>query len=563
MGKAHKTSKNGGWKRCRTSYRTKKRRGERQRLEQVRLMSACPKANIPTPNAVPHMVPIASKSSKYQLRSKDSSVITVHEDPPDPQTNNMYRDYTKMMALPISNALGCRYLPNDCHRPPYVPPIEHLNIFTFPKWRWFKDMMLRGVVVECELHKVVYIRSKNKFNKDEHTFPVRVPYAYLESILIPLGEAIPDYVPPPGPEDSPHKYAPVDQDPMLQDAHCRYEESGARVFWRNGQKMIRVGDYQKLKFTIRQLAQFGGNCNSVASICVNCIHKYDLLENAKERDDVEGKDFINHQQGKNHNKEARQESVQEITRAMGDFVLACDLVGPPVREERMRWSDLNFFNLEADKYRQPKMLEYTRASREKTLSFLYSNTQLSQLHPSDVTCLYTRLMRVHYAIIMQLSTQLKDELLFDLYIKLTHGRLSPEEMLAPLHRVSYFKLFEHLSEVCCRKSYSGLHHIRAKGLLDFLLVLQGTYAGQLPHNVKKMKAMRYIGPKISAVTLNQCGNYLKGGRPGMGSDSHCRNFMKPIILKTFRKWNGKYSDPGSEVDRLSSLVPPYPGRMGK
>ena len=49
----------------------------------------------------------------------------------------------------------------------------------------------------------------------------------------------------------------------------------------------------------------------------------------------------------------------------------------------------------------------------------------------------------------------------------------------------------------------------------------------------------------------------------MGADSHCRGFNNPIIYKTFYKWNMTLKNPESEVDRLSSLIPPHPGRQGK
>ena len=81
--------------------------------------------------------------------------------------------------------------------------------------------------------------------------------------------------------------------------------------------------------------------------------------------------------------------------------------------------------------------------------------------------------------------------------------------------------------------------------------------------MNKMHAMRYISDKIAAVSLNQNGIYLKGGRPRMGADSHCRGFNNPIIYKTFYKWNMTLKNPESEVDRLSSLIPPHPGRQGK
>jgi endonuclease III len=285
------------------------------------------------------------------------------------------------------------------------------------------------------------------------------------------------------------------------------------------------------------------------------------MVNAHNRRNKKNTAVNNHIMKKNHDKEAKQEAVEEMTQALGDFILACDIVGGPDREERMRWSDQNFFNLEADKYRNREMLVHTKKSREKTLSFIYPEPHL--LDQSVIMCLYQRLMKVHYLIIMVLSAQLKDELLFELYIKLTHGRMSPEEMLAPLMRVSYFSLLKHLSECCSQ--YSGLQNIRAEGLLNFLLVLQGTYRGGLPENVHKMHAMRYISDKIAAVSLNQCGIYLKGGRPGMGADSHCRGFINPIIYRTFWKWNGQLKNPESNkmVDKLSSLVPPYPGRRGK
>ena len=345
---------------------------------------------------------------------------------------------------------------------------------------------------------------------------------------------------------------------MLQGALCVVESSGARIFARGTKRFIRLGDYQALKDTVSQIVQFGGNCNNLASMCVNCIHKYTQVGKAHERRNRQNKEVRDHLKSRNHNKEARMDSVSEMTRAMKDYVLACDIVGGTDREERMRWSDQNLFNLEADEYRSPDILTHTKASRENALSFLYPSTSV---HSSVRSHQFLRLLKVHNVIIMLMSTQMKDELLFKLYISLTHGRASPEEMLAPLMRVSYFELFKHFGR-CCQK-YSGLHNIRAEGLLKFILVLQGTYAGEVPDNVNKMHAMRYISDKIAAVSLNQNGIYLKGGRPRMGADSHCRGFNNPIIYKTFYKWNMTLKNPESEVDRLSSLIPPHPGRQGK
>ena len=103
-----------------------------------------------------------------------------------------------------------------------------------------------GVVMECQLHKIVFTTSVKKYseyNSEEHTLPVRVPFAYLESILIPIDE--PQSAPPsrdallgtiPLPFEPFLKYKSVNQDPMLQGAQCCIERSGARVFWKGRQK---------------------------------------------------------------------------------------------------------------------------------------------------------------------------------------------------------------------------------------------------------------------------------------------------------------------------------------
>ena len=199
----NKNNKKGVWKRCKTKYCSKKRRGERKKYDQARLMSndtakaKKPKPNPDPPHTTVHQTkkvvcPGTYNSHNHHRRSMDSPpMVSVHEAPPT-RSNFMYKEYIQMMALPLSTTLGCKLLTNDCHRPSYVPSLKQLRTHTFPKW--VQHMMETGVVKECQLHSTAFSTHAGKFkeyNSEEHTLKVRVPFAYLESILIPFDDAPP------------------------------------------------------------------------------------------------------------------------------------------------------------------------------------------------------------------------------------------------------------------------------------------------------------------------------------------------------------------------------------
>jgi hypothetical protein len=141
--------------------RSRKRRGEREKRAAKLLMSnvsvspSIIKNPKPPSKAKSQVVPAAHRHS---LRSKDPSITpTVHEAPPNPQTNLMYSEYISLMDIQISANLGCRFLPNDCYRPSIVPSLEEIKKRRYPKW--VQDKMDAGVVMECQLHKIVFTTS--------------------------------------------------------------------------------------------------------------------------------------------------------------------------------------------------------------------------------------------------------------------------------------------------------------------------------------------------------------------------------------------------------------------
>ena len=538
--------------------RRKKRRGERARLAQG------------SPHSLPRMPSTSSlatsRAKPIKPRGFADTLDSITASPPSPD-DPMYVDYMRLMQKTEDPTLGWEVLSPSTHpwttrwlafRPSYAAKYEKYSIK-----KEILEKIEAGVVMIGHLHKFVIsnlAKKQNIYTSPHDTVPVVVPFAYLEGTLIPMGE--------PGelcltPKKYPQSYVgtvpidwegmhlplpknfkPIDEDPLLQGAECHLENSGMRYFMIGNQKYVRLGDYQTLDQIIKGLLTCGGNANCVVSFSYNCQHKCDLLSNAHEK----RLKRITERDPNNHYIEARVAVVQELARFTVDVDLTRREIGPPKRVERDNWEDWNVANRSADSRRNPEMLKYYLEQRALALeNDCPRNEEYAMRDIEDM----------NNALVMLTSPQARDERLFKQYLSLTQGRLSLKQLCAPLKRVSFFEYLSHFTKYLYRYSFQN---IKGESVLLFALILMETYGGRLPHKAEKVLAIRYIGPKITAVSLNACGLYKN---IGAGADIHVRNCASFITLVAFMCFTGKIRDPDKEIDEIAAMMPVYPGRHMK
>jgi len=119
-------------------------------------------------------------------------------------------------------------------------------------------------------------------------------------------------------------------------------------------------------------------------------------------------------------------------------------------------------------------------------------------------------------VIMIGSEQYHDSLQYKMYLKLTQGRLSAQQILA-----------RHLSRLMTKYS---MQRLKSEIFVVFMSIIQCKYNGYLPERKpKSLLAIPDIGPKQNAVTLNSMGLYDKLKELGPGADTHVIKCFSPML----------------------------------
>ena len=106
------------------------------------------------------------------------------------------------------------------------------------------------------------------------------------------------------------------------------------------------------------------------------------------------------------------------------------------------------------------------------------------------------------------SQQVQDEKLEEQYLLLTQGKMSPNEMAAPLMRVDFFDYYSHLEKMM--RQYS-MQHKKTESLLSFICVILCKYRGAVPMDVNTLRAFPHVGTKKLQLYLRSVGTMTRLG----------------------------------------------------
>ena len=93
----------------------------------------------------------------------------------------------------------------------------------------------------------------------------------------------------------------------------------------------------------------------------------------------------------------------------------------------------------------------------------------------------SQVAKFHSMIIILTRQQTKAGLQYKQYLELTHGRIRPNQMIAPLAIVSFFEYYQYLSSLF---KTCSIQNKKAGTVLTFLCIIECKYNGDLPGNVE-------------------------------------------------------------------------------
>ena len=143
-----------------------------------------------------------------------------------------------------------------------------------------------------------------------------------------------------------------------------------------------------------------------------------------------------------------------------------------------------------------------------------------------------------------------------MYLEVTHGMMSLEDMVAPLKVVSFFTYYRHLGAVICQYS---IQNKKAPYLLQYLIILQVKYGGRFLEKADLLMAIPDFEQKKTAVVLNELGLY-ESTKLGPGADAHmirCLKLFIPGYDTRSKDLNKAY------ITGMCQHIPVYPGVEAK
>ena len=163
---------------------------------------------------------------------------------------------------------------------------------------------------------------------------------------------------------------------------------------------------------------------------------------------------------------------------------------------------------------------------------------------------------IHLGLQLITSEQVRDEVLKKMYLEVTHGMMSVEDMLEPLKVVTFFSYYRHLGSVI--RQYS-IQNKKALYLLQYLVIIRIKYVGRLPEKADQLMAIPDFAQKKTAVVLNELGLY-EGTKLGPGADGHMIRCMKLFLPG----WEERSDDLNKGyVTGMCKYIPVNPGVEAK
>lgn len=409
-----------------------------------------------------------------------------------------------------------------------------------------------------------YSKSSLYTDEEDH-FDVTIRYSYPEGTLIPFGIGME-----PRKTDVSLGTLPLSADTLVPLSFNRHEydyiindfdlfgyeyivdrESGVRSFVKDGQRYYRVGDWLSLREIISGLQLAGDTCNAAAIwnyACLASIKKISLdirYEKDKRKWD--------------RDKSCIDESVKAISQFLNDVESAYATVGPPTAKvipSRLNWREWNVADISFDDCRDPTFIQYCQDERAKAV-------ETDRISNADTKLYLESQKQMHYFLCLLTSEQTKDELQFEQYLRLTHGRLSLTQLASPLSKVSMFEYFLYLERLLHRYSIA---YKKACSILSLICTFSIKYRGRssfitLPKDLGSLQSILNVNIKKAAVTLNACGFYVGIGG---GGDMHMKRCCRPLVRPHWPKLkDGTVPNIDGKVIVAIRHMPLYPGLYAK
>ena len=466
------------------------------------------------------------------------------------------KDYSKMKS---------------CHsRPPGLCSLKSLKNRRFPAnvHRKIKE----GLVLQCNLHEVMVRTHVNKgviLDSPRHTLKVEVRYVHLEGTLIPFGNVgqhcdgkLVGTLP--LSKEMQDKFHPINHEDRLHGYKCYLTKYHVRYFVQEDQKFYRLGDLLSLRTIIDAMEWSGETCNFVYFWSILCNHACCLAQARKKRKtDLEmseriklwkqgtvGKNKVTKTMLLTYNREnLLKEGAIQCTKFLSDLFDGVQKVGMPKKPIRSVWMRWNLANKDMDQFRSPWELDY--CSKERKKSEVRGGVQ-----DTSTCAFWRRQMGIHLGLQLITSEQVRDEVLKQMYMEVTHGMMSVEDMIAPLKVVSFFSYYRHLGSVI--RQYS-IQNKKALYLLQYLIIVRVKYGGRLPERADHLMAIPDFAQKKTAVVLNELGLY-EGTKLGPGADAH--------MIRCFKLFIPGYAERSDDLNKsyvtgMCKHIPVNPGVEAK
>ena len=203
-----------------------------------------------------------------------------------------------------------------------------------------------------------------------------------------------------------------------------------------------------------------------------------------------------------------------------------EIHGSPPNPMRSGWGEWNIADVTQDRYRSKKDMKYVTTQREAAMQF--SDVPHDGEKEFLCECAVWNTM-----VILLLSGSSRDGKTHESYKRLTTGRMSLDQMMAPLEKVSWFTLYSHFIRLM--ESF-GIGKKNAYSLIGLMILTKGLYRGRLPMKKHILKACPEVGDKKMSIALNVFGLY---DGIGPGTDIHLFKAWRSIIVDF---WGRKDAD---------------------
>lgn len=370
-------------------------------------------------------------------------VVTPSEEDP------MYQSYLSLCrARPPNLTPGYKLISYDCYfRPTTMVPLARNKGLPQSLWKRIE----KGEVGECEFHKMVWSNKSNRhtlFQNEQENIPIRVSFSYLEGTLMPFeegkGKAGRFIGTVPLKNKRIEEMNNVNEDVELQGWQCFVKANGVRYFTKDEKKVYRLGDLLSFRLIVDAFRMSGRTGNFIY-IWFYCIkHKLSsLAQGAANRKKLKNNHVLQKRKivhsAETGSKEYLQLSVMkkecvDTTISISMALHECILTTSPSHTLRSSWKEMNLIS-------QKNGCSELGIFREKQLKMC---KEFNAIDDDNWETYLISLREIHFCIILLLSQETPDEILQKQYLSLSQGRLSLQQILHPLHNVTFFSTTKQL-----------------------------------------------------------------------------------------------------------------------